>query len=124
MTVGTTLYVTGTIGGGKFALTDASTVAIDLSKGNMFTLLTTSGVGATRKLGNPTNAVAGTRFCILIQQAASGGPYSFTLDTNYDAGGIALTLDGTASKVQEVWFSVVSSTQIHFLGVGAGVYSF
>ena len=38
------------------ALTDAATVAIDLSLGDFFTLLTTAAVGATRKLGNPTNA--------------------------------------------------------------------
>lgn len=53
-------------------LTDASTVAIDASLGNHFRLLTTSGVGATRALGSPTNPTDGQRILIEVTQDATG----------------------------------------------------
>ncbi|MCK8784432.1 hypothetical protein M0638_08575 [Roseomonas sp. NAR14] len=58
------------------ALTDAATVALDSTAGNMFTLLATSGVGATRALGLPANLPAGaTAWCcqILYTQDGTGG---------------------------------------------------
>ncbi|NBV06670.1 MAG: hypothetical protein EBS06_05480 [Proteobacteria bacterium] len=46
--------------GTSTSLTDASTVAIDLSLNNDFSLLTTSAVGSTRQLGIPTNYPIGS----------------------------------------------------------------
>lgn len=53
-------------------LTDAATVAIDASLGNHFRLLTTSGVGATRALGAPSNPTDGQKIFIEVIQDATG----------------------------------------------------
>lgn len=53
-------------------LTDAATVAVDLSLNNNFNLVTTSGVGATRALGIPTNPVAGQNGIITVRQDSAG----------------------------------------------------
>jgi hypothetical protein len=101
--------------GTPVALTDASSVAIDLSLGNNFTLLCTSGVGATRALANPTNAVAGQSGLITVTQA-SGGGNALTFSSNYKfAGGSteapSLTT-GTGSAVDVLPYSVKSATEI------------
>ena len=101
--------------GTPVALTDASSVAVDLSLGNNFTLLCTSGVGATRQLANPTNAVAGQTGLITVTQA-SGGGNALTFAGNYKfAGGSgqapSLTT-GTGSAVDVLPYSVKSATEI------------
>ena len=101
--------------GTPVALTDASSVAVDLSLGNNFTLLCTSGVGATRALANPTNAVAGQTGLITVTQA-SGGGNALTFSSNYKfAGGSgqapSLTT-GTGSAVDVLPYSVKSATEI------------
>lgn len=67
------------------SLTDAATVAVDLSLSSNFNLVTTSGVGATRALGIPTNVAAGKNGVIAVRQDSSGSraltytwPYIFT----------------------------------------------
>lgn len=101
--------------GTPVALTDAASVAVDLSLGNNFTLLCTSGVGATRALANPTNAVAGQSGLITITQA-SGGGNALTFSSNYKfAGGSgqapSLTT-ATGSAVDVLPYSVKSATEI------------
>lgn len=101
--------------GTPVALTDAASVAVDLSLGNNFTLLCTSGVGATRALANPTNAVAGQTGLITVTQA-SGGGNALTFSSNYKfAGGSgqapSLTT-GTGSAVDVLPYSVKSATEI------------
>ena len=101
--------------GTPVALTDASSVAVDLSLGNNFTLLCTSSVGSTRALANPTNAVAGQSGLITVTQA-SGGGNALTFSSNYKfAGGSgqapSLTT-GTGSAVDVLPYSVKSATEI------------
>lgn len=101
--------------GTPVALTDAASVAVDLSLGNNFTLLCTSGVGATRALANPTNAVAGQSGLITVTQA-SGGGNALTFSSNYKfAGGSgqapSLTT-GTGSAVDVLPYTVKSATEI------------
>lgn len=101
--------------GTPVALTDASSVAVDLSLGNNFTLLCTSGVGATRQLANPTNAVAGQTGLITVTQA-SGGGNALTFAGNYKfAGGSTAApslTTGTGSAVDVLPYSVKSATEI------------
>ena len=100
--------------GTPVALTDASSVAVDLSLGNNFTLLCTSSVGATRALANPTNAVAGQTGLIIVTQA-SGGGNALTFSSNYKfAGGstAAPSLTTTANAVDVLPYSVKSATEI------------
>lgn len=54
------------------SLTDASTVAINAALGNDLRLTMTSGVGSTRALGAPSNAVDGQRIDIMVTQDSSG----------------------------------------------------
>ena len=101
--------------GTPVALTDASSVAVDLSLGNNFTLLCTSSVGSTRALANPTNAVAGQSGLITITQA-SGGGNALTFSSNYKfAGGSgqapSLTT-ATGGAVDVLPYSVKSATEI------------
>lgn len=81
------------------ALTDASTVALDASLSNNFELLATSGVGATRKIGNASNVTAGMVLNIWFYQDA-GGSRALTWDTTYKfAGGIVPTASTAANAV-------------------------
>tara|TARA_Y100000591_G_scaffold162310_1_gene139994 strand:- start:24 stop:689 length:666 start_codon:yes stop_codon:yes gene_type:complete len=101
--------------GTPVALTDASSVAVDPSLGNNFTLLCTSSVGSTRALANPTNAVAGQTGLITVTQA-SGGGNALTFSSNYKfAGGSgqapSLTT-GTGSAVDVLPYTVKSATEI------------
>lgn len=58
--------------GSFVALTDAATVTVDFSLANQYYLVTTSGVGASRVLGVPTNIVAGQQGIINVHQDTSG----------------------------------------------------
>lgn len=53
-------------------LTDAATVTVDASLGRVFRLLTTSGVGATRAIGAPSNPVDGHMILFEITQDGTG----------------------------------------------------
>ena len=101
--------------GTPVALTDASSVAVDLSLGNNFTLLCTSSVGATRQLANPTSAVAGQTGLITVTQS-SGGGNALTFASYYKfAGGSAAApslTTGTGSAVDVLPYSVKSATEI------------
>jgi hypothetical protein len=98
--------------GSVVALTDAATIAVDLSLSNNYSLLTTSGVGATRVLGNPTNVVAGQSGLIAVTQDGSGSR-ALTYGSNYKfAGGIAPVLTTTAGAVDYLSYYVETSTRI------------
>lgn len=53
-------------------LTDAATVALHAVLGNDFRLTTTSGVGATREIGTPSNPVNGQQVSVTIIQDSVG----------------------------------------------------
>ena len=76
-----------------FALTSGTTVAIDASKSNNFTLT----MGAACKLSNPTNLTTGMVLNFAIDQDATGGR-ALTFDTMFKfPGGTAPTWAVTAS---------------------------
>jgi hypothetical protein len=94
--------------GTPVALTDAATVAVDLSLSNNYTLT----LAGNRTLGAPTNQTAGQSGLIVITQDATG---SRTLAYNSVwkfPGGTAPTLTTTASAVDVLAFYVESSTRI------------
>lgn len=77
------------------ALTDGSSVAVDASLSNSFTLTVT---GNSHTLANPTNVKTGQAFQFSILQDGSGHT-GFATDTNYKyAGGTAPTWSTAASK--------------------------
>ena len=94
--------------GTPVALTDAATVAVDLSLGNNFTLT----LAGNRTLGAPTNATAGQSGVIVVSQDTTG---SRTLAYNSVfkfAGGTAPTLTTTASAVDVLAYYVESASRI------------
>jgi len=88
------------------ALTDAATVALDLSTGLNFTLtLTTS-----RILGNPSNVKDGQRGSIVITQPG-GGSAVLTFGANWkNTSGIVLSTTGSAKDV--LYYSIEGSTPV------------
>jgi hypothetical protein len=94
--------------GTTVALTDAATVAVDLSLGNFYTLT----LGGNRTLGAPTNQAAGQSGVIVITQDGTG---SRTLAYNSVwkfPSGTAPTLTTTANAVDVLAYYVESSTRI------------
>lgn len=95
---------TGWVSPAVILLTDASTVAIDASQGNVFEWT----LGGNHTLDTPVNPVTGQVIIIDIQQPASGGPYTPSFASG--AGGFSFGADGqptwstTASAVDEVAF--------------------
>ncbi len=81
------------------ALTDASTIAIDASLGNLFRVT----LGGNRTLGNPTNGVDGQRILLEIAQDGSGSR-TLSLGTAWALGTdvTGITLTTTASKVDYI----------------------
>lgn len=80
-------------------LTDAATIAVDASLSNVFTVTLSTGGGATRVLGNPTNLLAGETLIFFLTQDGSGSR-ALTYGTNFKfAGGIVPVLTTTASAL-------------------------
>ena len=111
--VGTTsgngkLTVSGNAIGTTVALTDAATVATDLSLANYYTLT----LGGNRTLGAPTNQTAGQSGVIVITQDGTG---SRTLAYNSVwkfPNGTVPTLTTTANAVDVLAYYVESGTRI------------
>lgn len=88
--------------GAFVTLTDAATVAVDLSLANNFFLV----LGGNRTLGTPTNPVAGQTGVISVMQDSTGSrtlayawPYQF-------AGGTAPTLTTGKFSLDQLYYSV------------------
>lgn len=97
---------------GEVALADAAPVAWDMSLGFDFILTTTSVVGATRQIANPTNTKVGQKGRLIIQQDATGSR-AVTWASNYKfSNGIAPTLSTAANAVDLFYYDVRSSSYI------------
>ena len=91
------------------ALTDASTIAVDFSKGNNYSVT----LAGNRTLGQPTNQVAGQSGSIFVTQDGTG---SRTLTYHADwkwAGGSAPTLSTDANTVDRIDYIVAAANKIH-----------
>ena len=96
-------------------LVDASTVAVDLSLSNHFSLLMTSSVGNSRTLGQPSSQAVGQSGSIFITQDGTG---SRTLGYHGDwkwVGGSseAPDLTTTANAVDRIDYIVAAANKIH-----------
>lgn len=95
-------------------LTDASTVAVDMSLSCNFVVT----LGGNRTLGNPTNAVAGQSGSIFVIQDGTGSR-TLAYGSNWKfAGGSAPTLSTTANAVDRIDYIVRSSTNIQAVFTG------
>ena len=91
------------------ALTDASTVAVDMSLASNYSVT----LAGNRTLGQPTNQVAGQSGSIFVTQDGTG---SRTLAYHADwkwAGGSAPTLSTAANAVDRIDYIVAASNKIH-----------
>ena len=95
--------------GSVVALTDAATIAVDLSLGNNFSVT----LAGNRTLGDPTNVTAGQSGVIVVTQDGTGSRTLAYAGTKWKfAGGTAPTLTTTASAVDVLAYYVESATRI------------
>jgi hypothetical protein len=94
--------------GTPVALTDAATVAVDLSLSNHYTLT----LGGNRTLGAPTNQTAGQSGVIVLSQDATGSRTLAFASVWKFPGGTAPTLTTTANAVDVLAYYVESGTRI------------
>jgi len=90
-------------------LTDAGSVATDLSLSNNFSVT----LGGNRTLANPTNIVAGQSGSIFITQDGTGSRTLAYGSYFKFVGGTAPVLSTAAASVDRLDYVVASSTQIH-----------
>jgi|CXWL01.1.fsa_nt_gi hypothetical protein len=99
--------------GALTALTDAVTIAVDMSTGINFSVT----LGGNRTLGNPTNTKVGQTGCIVVTQDVTGSR-TLAYSSNWEfAGGTAVTLSTVASTKDILYYWVQSSTSIIITGI-------
>jgi hypothetical protein len=93
------------------ALSDAATIAIDMSTGFNFSVTIT----ANRTLGNPTNAKVGQSGCIAV--TASGSTRTINVDTNwYATTSIPLPISIASGQICYIFYFVYSASVILVTG--------
>ena len=91
------------------ALSDGSTITIDMADSNNFSVT----LGGNRTFANPSNDTAGQCGSIFITQDGTGSRTA-SWGTDWDfAGGTAPTLTTTAAAVDRVDYVILDSTNIH-----------
>ena len=96
------------------ALTDASTIAVNLALNNHFSVT----LAGNRTLDNPTNIVAGTSGSFFITQDGTGSR-TLSYGSYYDfAAGTAPTLTTTASKIDRIDYIARTTTSLHCVHTG------
>ncbi|NJK40574.1 MAG: DUF2793 domain-containing protein [Acaryochloridaceae cyanobacterium SU_2_1] len=96
-------------------LTDGSTIAVDGSLSNTFTIT----LGGNRTLGNPTNLQAGAVYNFHVSQDATGGrTLSYGTAYKFGADG-APTLSTLANEVDWLSFQTIGS-DLRFAGIKNG----
>ena len=94
------------------SISDAATITIDLSAGINFSIVTTSTIGPTRTIANPTNAKAGQTGWISIQQSTTGSnAVTFGANWHFSTGTVT-TVSNTANAIDLIYYTAVSSTYI------------
>lgn len=92
----------------EVTLTDAATIAWDMSTGIDFTVT----LAGNRTLGNPTNTVVGRRGRIRVVQDATGSRTLTKSSNHKTAGGAAITLSTAANSVDYIDYDCRSATDI------------
>lgn len=89
-------------------LTDAATIAVDMSASCNFTVT----LGGNRTLGNPTGLVTGQTGSIFVVQDATGSR-TLAYSSYWDfAGGTAPTLTTAANAIDRIDYIVRSATSV------------
>jgi hypothetical protein len=110
--------LTGALVPAVVALTDAATVAVNAALGNAFRLLMTSGVGATRILGNPSNPADGQRIDVAVTQDVVGSRL-LTYGSAYDFGAAGTPTLSTAASALDILGFIYYASKGKWCFVGA-----
>lgn len=107
------LDVAGAIRSVPLALTDGSSIAIDLSRSNLFTVTLT---GQPRTLANFTNGAPGQKFVVYVSQDSSGSR-KMGFGANYMFGSTITSYDATTTAGMHDWVGFI----VNQSGVSADV---
>ena len=109
--------VNGPIRSIPFALTDAASIAVDLSKSSFFTVT----LGGNRTLANPTNGFPGAKFMLLVSQDATGNRF-MGFGTSYKFGSDVPSYDSskTATTKDYIGFIMSGTTSADVVSVSRG----
>lgn len=101
-------------------LTDAASIAWDVQANQSGIVTLGATVGATRALANPTNAVAGTTYILVVKQDATGSR-ALTYGTQYKWPGGTAPVLSTAANATDVLTFIYDGTNM--LGVAQKAFA-
>ena len=113
-----TATFSGPVIGTVTTLTDATSIALDLSQGNNFYIQLTSATGSNRTLENPSNETVGQCGAIYVIQAVSTGNKTMSFSDAYRfKDGIAPTITTSINSVDLLVYNVRSTSVVDILPV-------
>jgi len=113
-----TATFSGPVIGTVTTLTDATSIALDLSQGNNFYIQLTSATGSNRTLENPSNETVGQCGAIYVIQAVSTGSKTMSFGDAYRfKNGTAPTITTSISSVDLLVYNVRSTSVVDILPV-------
>jgi len=108
----------GPVIGTVTTLTDAASIALDLSQGNNFYIQLTSATGSSRTLENPSNETVGQCGAIYVIQAVSTGSKTMSFGAAYRfKDGTAPTITTSINSVDLFVYNVRSTSVVDILSV-------
>ena len=113
-----TATFSGPVIGTVTTLTDAASIALDLSQGNNFYIQLTSATGSNRTLENPSNETVGQCGAIYVIQAVSTGSKTMSFGDAYRfKDGTAPTITTSINSVDLLVYNVRSTSVVDILPV-------
>jgi len=113
-----TATFSGPVIGTVTTLTDATSIALDLSQGNNFYIQLTSATGSNRTLENPSNETVGQCGAIYVIQAVSTGSKTMSFGDAYRfKDGTAPTITTSINSVDLLVYNVRSTSVVDILPV-------
>ena len=113
-----TATFSGPVIGTVTTLTDATSIALDLSQGNNFYIQLTSATGSSRTLENPSNETVGQCGAIYVIQAVSTGSKTMSFGDAYRfKNAIAPTITTSINSVDLLVYNVRSTSVVDILPV-------
>ena len=113
-----TATFSGPVIGTVTTLTDATSIALDLSQGNNFYIQLTSATGSNRTLENPSNETVGQCGAIYVIQAVSTGSKTMSFGDAYRfKNGTAPTITTSINSVDLLVYNVRNTSVVDILPV-------
>jgi hypothetical protein len=97
-------------------LTDAASITPDANDGNVFYLLLTAAVGASRTLNVPSNMKPGTAYTFIIEQAGGGGlDVAFSANFKFAGGTPGAPIITAAGGAKDIVAGIADEAATDFL---------